>query len=157
MKLLIMAVLVCGHAHADTCTERVQAAFDMVKPRAVAYHRAMGPASWDFKWFMPDNIIAQVRHGSVAIAVNEALMCTLPDFEIEAIIAHEFGHLISRRSNATGERMLTMAGREDKANYYGAKLIPDSTKYLQLIDGRCTKGSTYDCETASSWRDGLIN
>lgn len=154
MRLLpILAVLFTSHTYAATCEERVQLAFDTIKPRAVAFVPSLQPTAWKFKWFMPDTSIAQVRLVVPDIEVNESVMCKLVDSEIQAVIAHEFGHLINR--TLMSERMLTAAGREDYANYYGAKLVPDSTAYLAILDARCTAGSSYFCEASKAWRKGL--
>lgn len=156
MKLLpLLAVLLASQACAadNTCEARVQHAFDVIKPRAVLVVPALQATTWKFKWFMPDAYLAQTRLAVPDIEVNKGQLCPLGDAEVEAVIAHEFGHLINRA--LMSERMLTPAGKEDYANYYGAKLVPDSTAYLAVIDARCVAGSKYFCEAAKAWRKGL--
>lgn len=155
MRLLpIVALLLASQSQAATCEERVQHAFDTIKPRAVAFVPLLKDTTWKFKWFMPDAFIARTRLVVPDIEVNEDNMCKRADAEIEAVIAHEFGHLINR--TLMDEHMLTSAGQEDYANYYGAKLVPDSTAYLAIADARCKAGNWYSCEAATAWRKGLI-
>ncbi len=156
MKLLpIVALLFATSSHAaEPCEARIQSAFARVKPRAVAIIPALQASTWYFKWFMSDDFIAQTRPRVLDIEVNKSQMCQRADSEIEAVIAHEFGHLISRTLN--NEHMLTKAGQEDYANYYAARLVPDSSEYLSILDNRCIKGNMYFCEAAKAWRMGIV-
>lgn len=154
MKLLpILAVLFTSHTYAATCEQRVQHAFDTIKPRAVAFVPSLRDTTWKFKWFMRENFIAQTRLVVPDIEVNEDNMCKRADAEIVAVIAHEFGHLINRA--LMDEHMLTPSGKEDYANYYGAKLVTNSTAYLAIVDARCEAGNWYSCDAAKAWRKGL--
>lgn len=155
MRLLpLLAVLLAGQSQAATCQERVQAAFDRVAPKAVMIVPELRSSEWRFKWFIPDNIIARTRAAIPDIEVNESVMCPRADAEVEAVIAHEFGHLINRA--LMSEHMLTPAGKEDYANYYAAKLVSDSKPYLAIIDARCRTGDMYFCEAAKAWRLGML-
>ncbi len=77
----------------DTEKERLLAIFENVKERGKAYSKMI---DYDLKLYIVDSITSNAfAIGKHTIAVTRGLMLAMDDEELEAIIAHEIGHIVN--------------------------------------------------------------
>lgn len=77
----------------DTEKERLLAIFENVKEQGKAYSKMI---DYDLKLYIVDSITANAfAIGKHTIAVTRGLMMAMDDDELEAIIAHEIGHIVN--------------------------------------------------------------
>ncbi len=111
------------HIATDTEKERLLDIFQSVKERGEAYSKMI---DYDLNLYIVDSVsVNAFAVGRHTIAVTRGLMATMNDDEIEAIIAHEIGHIV----NGDGQVSL-LVSLASNVYFWAVMLI---VKVLQVV------------------------
>lgn len=152
--LVALLIAAPAHAQSEDCTRLIEAKFQTIKRGAIKslpeeLRGQLAGASWAF--VDQPGSYARVKFGAVVAGETDIIeisprTCDVHDVEKNAVIAHEFGHLVSEiktpdlytaagRGARTYQDYENIANTESRAIHKAARL--DLSRYVELATIRC--------------------